>query len=149
MPNDPLDTLLHNFLEAFVLPRVDEAFDRLAETMRHPAKPGRIPKSGPHKPKRIHKAQPQPRPQRKPRPNPAHKTHTYYDFFQVQPTASVEVLAAAHRALVKKHHPDQFPPGSEVWKKATANMKLINIAWEILGDVKKRAEYDRRIGVKQ
>ena len=61
---------------------------------------------------------------------------------------SPDVLAAVHRALVKKHHPDQFPTGSEAWKKATANMQVINMAWEVLGDAGTRAAYDKRIGVK-
>ena len=145
--SDPLTAMFNRFIEDIVFPRMEEAFDNIADNIRKPPKPRRIPKSGPHKAKRVHKAQPQ-RKAQAPRPNPLHKTHTYYDFYQVQPTVSPDVLAAVHRALVKKHHPDQFPTGSEAWKKATANMQVINMAWEVLGDAGKRAAYDKRIGVK-
>jgi len=135
------------FMDEVVFPRMEQEFDRLAENMRKgtqaTGKPGKLPKQGPGKQKHIHKPQPQ---TQKPRPNPA---FTYYHLFEVQPTASMEVLAAAHRALAKKHHPDSHGPADmPEARMAATQMRMINVAWEVLRDPVKRREYDRKIGVR-
>jgi curved DNA-binding protein CbpA len=57
-----------------------------------------------------------------------------YHVLQVQRHASPEVVRAAYRALAWKYHPDRgaSPEG----------MVLLNHAWSILGDAKRRAAYD-------
>ncbi len=142
--SDPLTAMLNRFIEDIVFPRMEEAFDNIADNIRKPPKPGRIPKSGPHKAKRVHKAQPQ-RKAQAPRPNPA---YTYYHLFEVSPTASAEVLAAAHKVLVKRYHPDGVRGAAEKTAREI-KIKIVNAAWEVLGDPAKRAAYDRSIGVKR
>ncbi|MBO0704355.1 MAG: right-handed parallel beta-helix repeat-containing protein [Candidatus Dormibacteraeota bacterium] len=61
---------------------------------------------------------------------------THYETLEVSESASLEVLRAAHRALVKRYHPDV---GEEA---DPERMKLINEAWEVLSDPERRAAYD-------
>jgi curved DNA-binding protein CbpA len=61
----------------------------------------------------------------------------YYQTLQVHPGASQEVIRAAYRALAQRYHPDNAGPAGE------AKMVEINVAYEILGDAERRAEYDR------
>jgi curved DNA-binding protein CbpA len=58
----------------------------------------------------------------------------YYRVLQVDPAANPLVVQAAYRALAQIFHPDVF--GDE------AEMKKINAAWEVLGDPRRRREYD-------
>lgn len=69
---------------------------------------------------------------------------TLYDDLEVSPHASEETIAAAYRSLAKRYHPDVAKH-----KSAAERMKQINAAWEILGDEKKRAAYNREIGLRQ
>lgn len=62
---------------------------------------------------------------------------THYSVLGVAPTAPMEVIQAAYRALSRVYHPDV--PGTGNAEK----MKRINAAHEVVGDVKKRKEYDR------
>ena len=57
-----------------------------------------------------------------------------YHVLQVQRHAAPEVIRAAYRALAWRYHPDRgaTPEG----------MVLLNHAWSILGDAKRRAAYD-------
>ena len=57
-----------------------------------------------------------------------------YRVLQVVPDAEPEVIQAAYRALVRKHHPDVG--GSEV------QMAMLNAAWETLRDERERERYD-------
>lgn len=61
--------------------------------------------------------------------------------------ASIEVIEKAHKALALKYHPDKQPQE----KKTAANesMKLINEAYAILSDPKKRAAYDETLRQKK
>jgi nitrous oxidase accessory protein NosD len=61
---------------------------------------------------------------------------THYEILEVSESASLEVLRAAHRALVKRYHPDV---GEEA---DPERMKLINEAWAVLSDPERRAAYD-------
>ena len=38
---------------------------------------------------------------------------TYYELLQVSPTADLEIITAAYRALIRRHHPDRNP--SPTW----------------------------------
>ena len=59
-----------------------------------------------------------------------------YRILGVSPQASGAEIKAAHRALVKRHHPDA---GGD----ATTILAL-NAAWEVLRDPERRADFDRR-----
>ena len=141
-PPDPLSDLMARFVEEVLFPRMEQEFDRIADNMRNKPKAKRLPKQGPYKPQRVHKAQAQAKAPR-PHPNPA---YTYYHMFQIQPTAEPWMIEAAYKALAKKHHPD-LVQGVQAKKEAEARMKVINAAWEVLGDAVKRKAYDRTIGV--
>jgi curved DNA-binding protein CbpA len=58
----------------------------------------------------------------------------YYRVLQVDPAANPLVIQAAYRALAQIFHPDVFGDEDE--------MKKINAAWEVLGDPRRRREYD-------
>ena len=64
-----------------------------------------------------------------------------YEILQVHPSAEQEVIDVAFRRLARMYHPD-------VNKSPDANerMKALNLAYEILGDPAKRADYDRQRG---
>jgi len=61
-----------------------------------------------------------------------------YKALQVDPEADVEVIQAAYRRLAHKFHPD-LASGED----ARRRMIEINAAWEVLGDPRRRAAYDR------
>jgi curved DNA-binding protein CbpA len=58
----------------------------------------------------------------------------WYRILQVDPAANPLVIQAAYRALAQIFHPDVFGDEDE--------MKKINAAWEVLGDPRRRREYD-------
>jgi len=64
-----------------------------------------------------------------------------YKVLQVDSEAEDEVIAAAYRRLARKYHPDTA--GAD----AAPRMAAINAAWEILGDVARRAAFDRERAV--
>lgn len=61
----------------------------------------------------------------------------YYATLQVHPRASADVIKAAYRALMKRHHPD----ADHATKGATA--ARVSEAYEVLSDPDKRSRYDR------
>ncbi len=63
----------------------------------------------------------------------------FYDLLQVAPNACHEVIAAAFRGLARQFHPDRNPGD----KTADIKIRLLNKAFEILGDASRRADYDR------
>ena len=60
----------------------------------------------------------------------------YYDILQVSPSADPEVIQAVYRRLARKHHPDASGDAEM--------MKLINEAYAVLSDSKRRAAYDKK-----
>lgn len=58
----------------------------------------------------------------------------YYRVLQVDPSANQLVIQAAYRVLAQIFHPDVSGDDTE--------MKKINAAWEILGDARRRRQYD-------
>jgi DnaJ-class molecular chaperone len=62
-----------------------------------------------------------------------------YEVLGVARSASAGEVKKAFRRLAKKHHPDQ----NKNDPKAQAKFAEVNTAYEILGDEKKRAEFDR------
>jgi molecular chaperone DnaJ len=69
----------------------------------------------------------------------APESRDYYDILGVKKGDSPEDIKRAFRKLARKHHPD-LNPGD---KTAEKTFKEINEAYEVLGDPKKRADYDR------
>jgi len=63
--------------------------------------------------------------------------HTHYDNLKVARNAPVEVIRAAYRVLAQKHHPDVSPSPD-----AERVMRLLNEAWEVLSDERRRAAHD-------
>ncbi len=62
----------------------------------------------------------------------------YYSVLGVDKNASEDEIKSAYRRLAKKYHPDLNNT-----EEATAKFKEINEAYEVLGDAKKRANYDQ------
>ena len=62
----------------------------------------------------------------------------YYKILQIDPEAEQEVVEAAYRRLARKYHPDVNKRPDAVQR-----MQQINVAYEVLRDPAKRAEYDR------
>jgi DnaJ-class molecular chaperone len=62
-----------------------------------------------------------------------------YEVLGVAKNASAKEIKAAYRKLAKKHHPDQNPNDS----KAKDRFAQANQAYEIIGDEKSRAAFDR------
>src|SRR5438876_5362730 len=68
-------------------------------------------------------------------------TPEYKDYYQtlgVSRTASAKEIKSAYRRLARQYHPDVNKD-----PKATDRFKLINEAYEVLSDPKKRAKYDQ------
>jgi hypothetical protein len=71
---------------------------------------------------------------------------TLYDILEVIPTASQETVHAAYRSLISRFHPDKMAAlGPEFVAVADARTKEINHAYEVLGDVARRARYDEEM----
>jgi molecular chaperone DnaJ len=63
----------------------------------------------------------------------------YYQILEVPRTATQDEIKKAYRKLAHVYHPDKNPGNSE----AESKFKEINGAYEVLGDDKKRQQYDR------
>lgn len=63
----------------------------------------------------------------------------FYELLGVPKNATQDEIKKAYRKQAHKYHPDKNPGNA----KAEANFKKINNAYEVLGDEKKRANYDR------
>ena len=63
----------------------------------------------------------------------------YYSILGVEKSASEDDIKSAYRKLAKKYHPDLNKDNPE----AAEKFKEINEAYEVLGDAKKRSNYDQ------
>lgn len=66
----------------------------------------------------------------------------YYEILEVPPTASSDAIREQYLFLIQAWHPDKFRTAAQK-AKAEEKSKQINIAYGILKDARKRAEYDR------
>ncbi len=69
----------------------------------------------------------------------ANTTKDYYEILGIDRKASQDDIKKAFRKLARKYHPD-LNPGD---KTAEHKFKELNEAYEVLGDEKKRADYDQ------
>lgn len=78
--------------------------------------------------------------------NPGEAEQDYYAILQVHEKALSEIIDKAYRVLVRRYHPDVHPPEKKSW--AQAKMTQLNIAYDVLSNPARRAEYDglRRYG---
>ena len=67
----------------------------------------------------------------------------YYDILGVSRNATEEDIKKAYRALARKYHPDLHPGNKDM----EAKFKEINEAYSVLGDSKKRSDYDMTGGM--
>jgi curved DNA-binding protein CbpA len=67
-----------------------------------------------------------------------------YDLLEVSSTASLEVIKAAYRVLMEKHHPDKNPGHRRSWAEEIS--RELNHAYAVLSNPQKRREYDRDHG---
>lgn len=65
----------------------------------------------------------------------------YYQVLEVAKTASEKEIKQAYRKLARQHHPDLHQGDAKA--KAEETFKLINEAYEVLGDADNRAKYDQ------
>ncbi|KAG6891239.1 hypothetical protein C0995_008491 [Termitomyces sp. Mi166 len=72
---------------------------------------------------------------------------TYYDILGVEPSASVEDVRKAYRRKALETHPDKLDQTATDEDKRSAEKRFRDIreAFDILGDVQKRKEYDARM----
>jgi curved DNA-binding protein CbpA len=65
----------------------------------------------------------------------------HYDVLEVSPKASGEVIRAAYKSLMQRHHPDKSPDTGASGERAS----LIAQAYEVLSNPDKRLAYDREV----
>src|SRR5690349_10651462 len=64
----------------------------------------------------------------------------HYKVLEVPRDASAEDIQHSYRALAMRYHPDRNPS-----PEAAARMTTINEAWEVLGDARRRRDYDAKV----
>lgn len=67
-------------------------------------------------------------------------TKSYYDILEVNENADFDEIKSAYRQKIKIWHPDK---NRDNLSKAEEMSKIINIAYDVLSDEKKRQEYDK------
>lgn len=72
---------------------------------------------------------------------PGRSRYGLYEVLQVSPHAVPEVIHASYRALARRYHPDLNGE-----PEAAARMRELNSAYAVLGDSRRRAEYDAARG---
>lgn len=67
---------------------------------------------------------------------------THYEILGVSKNATQSEIKSAYKELIKKYHPDIYK-GDKTF--AEKKSQEINVAYEVLSDLKKKAEYDEQI----
>jgi hypothetical protein len=70
---------------------------------------------------------------------------SHYDVLEVSPKASVEVIRAAYKSLMQRHHPDKHDNGAE----SNVQAALLAQAYAVLSDAQQRRTYDELLGQMQ
>ena len=65
----------------------------------------------------------------------------HYDILEVSPKASAEVIRAAYKSLMQRHHPDKSVNGTG----STPLASSIALAYEVLSDPQRRLAYDQAL----
>lgn len=68
---------------------------------------------------------------------------TLYELLEVSPHASAQVIRAAYRCLTQSSHPDKNPGAVAAIERQT----LLNQAYAVLSDPRKRWRYDQTMGL--
>jgi curved DNA-binding protein CbpA len=73
---------------------------------------------------------------------------SHYEVLGVTTDAPAVDIRQAYLRLARAHHPDAMA-GAPVARRAEADLRMqaINAAWTVLGDVRRRREYDRLLGL--
>ena len=66
------------------------------------------------------------------------KVHSHYENLKVARDASAEEIRAAYRSLTRQYHPDRNPDNAD----AARVMAVVNVAYGVLSDPKKRGQHD-------
>jgi curved DNA-binding protein CbpA len=74
-------------------------------------------------------------------PTDAQRPLTYYDVLQLDRDATPEEIKAAYYRLAREYHPDVAPNDSEMAEK----FALVNRAYRVLSDARRRYQYDRTL----
>lgn len=69
----------------------------------------------------------------------------YYELLEVSPHASKEVLRAAYKSLMQRHHPDKHQADSDHSSAMARRAALIVQAYGVLSDADQRAAYDAQL----
>ena len=77
----------------------------------------------------------------------AHGEADYYQVLGVEPDADQATIRRAYHAAARRWHPDRHSADKRTDSdRAEREIRLVNEAWEVLGDRDARLQYDRRIG---
>lgn len=68
----------------------------------------------------------------------------YYEILEVSPSANLQVIKKQYLILVRLLHPDRIHE-DDVKSYGEEKLKLINEAYQVLRDPRKRVEYDRKL----
>jgi|GEM_PF-4922876 curved DNA-binding protein CbpA len=68
-----------------------------------------------------------------------------YEVLEISSNASPEVIKAAYRVLMEKYHPDKHPEHRRGWAEEIS--RQLNAAYAVLGNSKRRDEYDIANGI--
>ncbi len=73
---------------------------------------------------------------------------THYEVLGVGPNASPVEVRKAFVDAARRHHPDRHATADAATRReAERRMREVNEAWAVLGDVDRRRDYDRRLGL--
>lgn len=72
---------------------------------------------------------------------------THYETLGVKPSASAKEIRKAYLRRARALHPDrQLERSPADARRAEEAMQMVNVAWNVLSDSKKKADYDARLG---
>lgn len=70
---------------------------------------------------------------------------THYEILGVAADAERETIRRAYVAIARATHPDRASVDPSARADASRTIRAANAAWNVLGDERRRAEYDRRL----